>query len=582
MIKSVLLLALLFADIIAAAQQVPTSAPTSAEVPLLEPGKPIGRDLKASQTHTYNSRLSKGQFLGATVNQQGIDVVVCIFEPDGTKVAEIDSPNGDQGDEPIALEAKNTGLYRIDVSSFEKEAKPGRYEIRINELLSAKAYAARVAETLRKQKAVISWLKTNAIPLKTVEAGTDFSDLQPLKKMFQDVRFVGLGEATHGTREFFQIKHRLLEFLVREMGFRVFAIEGSYAALQLINDYVMGNMDDGAKALDSQGFWTWNTEEVRAMMDWARRYNADAPADKRVKFAGFDIQFNQSGKDKLLDYLKRVAPERVDTTTAFFKANLDSLNSALGTSIQQEKMQETLKELQINYNDLFVFLELNRPNLVSKSSPAEYEQMREYARVLTQYVDSYSRQAPAGVAMRDVYMADNFRRLVDREPVGTRFVLWAHNGHIATDNNGLFMPTGAYLRQFYGNEYYALGFSFNQGSFQAREAQPVDSTKRMLMSFTARPAPEGSVDWYLAQSCSKNFIVDFRSPQTPKNADVKAWLTTPSLMRSIGSIYSPRSEENFFYPVTVGQRFNGLLFINTTTRARPNSSVKNVAGQHDR
>lgn len=576
MIKSVLFLALLFVDGMAIAQQVSASA----EATLLEPGKPIGRDLKADQTHTYTVKLSKGQFLGATVNQQGIDVLVRIFEPDGAKVAEIDSPNGNQGDEPIALEAKNTGLYRIDVRSFEKEAKPGRYEIRINELLSAQAYATRVAETLRKQKAVIGWLKTNAIPLKTVEAGTDFTDLQPLKKTFQDVRFVGLGEATHGTREFFQVKHRLLEFLVRELGFRVFALEGSYAALQLINDYVMGIMDDGAQALDSQGFWTWNTEEVRTMLDWARRYNADTPADKRVKFVGFDIQFNQPGKDKLLDYLKRVAPERVDTTASFFRTNLDSLNSALSTSIQQENMQKTLKELQINYNDLFVFLELNGPNLIVKSSQAEYEQMREYARVLTQYIDSYSRQAPAGIAIRDVYMADNFRRLVDREPAGTRFVLWAHNGHVATDNNGLFMPMGAYLRQYYGNAYYALGFSFNQGSFQAREAQPSDSTKRMLMSFTARPAPERSVDWCLTQTGLKNFIVDFR--QTQKNADLNAWLTTPSPMRSIGSVYTPRAEENFFYPVTVGQRFNGLLFINTTTRARPNSSVKNVSGRNDK
>jgi erythromycin esterase len=576
MIKSVLLIVLLLVDIMTMAQQVPTPA----EAQLLEQGKLIGRDLTANQTHTYTIKLGKGQFLGATVNQQGIDVFVRIFEPDGTKVTEIDTPNGDLGDELIALEAKNTGLYRIDVSSFEKDAKPGRYEIRIHELLSAQVYAAKVAETLRKQKAVIGWLKTNAIPLKTVEAGNDFADLQPLKKTLQAVRFVGLGEATHGTREFFQIKHRLLEFLVREMGFRVFAVEGSYAALQIINDYVTGKMDDGAKALDSQGFWTWNTEEVRAMLDWARRYNADAPADKRVKFVGFDIQFNQPGKDKLLDYLQRVAPERVDATATFFKTNLDSLNSALSTSIQREKMQKTLKELQINYNDLFVFLELNGPSLISKSSQAEYDQMREYARVLTQYIDSYSRQAPAGVAIRDVYMADNFRRLVDREPADTRFVVWAHNGHIATDNSGLFMPTGAYLRQFYGNEYYALGFSFNQGSFQAREAQPGDSTKRMLTTFTARPAPEGSVDWYLTQTGLKNFIVDFRPTQ--KNTDINAWLSTPSPMRSIGSVYAPRSEENFFYPVTVGQRFDGLLFINTTTRARPNPSVKNVAGREDK
>ena len=564
----------------APAQQSAPSTPIRREVQLLEQGKPIARDLKTGQTHAYKIKLTKGQFLGATVNQQGIDVLVQIFGPDGTKITEIDSPNGDQGDEPIALEAKIAGTYRIDVSSFEKDAQPGRYVISVNEVLSAQAYATRVAEGLRKQKAVISWLKTNAIPLKTIEAGNDFADLQPLKQTLKDVRYVGLGEATHGTREFFQVKHRLLEFLVREMGFRVFAIEGSYAALQNINDYVMSKTEDGTKALDSQGFWTWNTEEVRTMTDWARQYNTGVSEDKRVKFVGFDIQFNQSGKDKLLEYLTRVAPERVDTTSAFFKTNLDSLNSGLSTSDQRIKMQETLKNLQINYNDLFVFLELYGPRLVSKSSQAEYEQMIEYARVLTQYIDSYSRPPAAGVSARDLYMADNFRRLVIHEPAGTRFVIWAHNGHIALENNNFFMPTGAYLRQFYGNEYYALGFSFNQGSFQAREAQPKNPAKRMLMAFTVKPAPEGSADWHLTQTGLKSFIVDFRS--TAKSPDLTSWLTAPQLTRSIGSVYAPSAEQNFFQPVTLNQRFDGLLFIDSTTRARPNPSVKDVAERGDK
>jgi erythromycin esterase len=165
-----------------------------------------------------------------------------VFAPEGEKIADIDSPNGKQGDEPIALEVKTTGTYRIEVSSLEKvtTGPAGRYEIRINEILSAEQYAARLAENKQRRDAVIAALKANEIPIKTVEAGNGFEDLKPLKRIFKDVRFVGLGEETHGTREFFQFKHRMLEFLVKEMGFRVFAIEASYSACQNINDYVMG------------------------------------------------------------------------------------------------------------------------------------------------------------------------------------------------------------------------------------------------------------------------------------------------------------------------------------------------------
>ena len=79
-------------------------------------------------------------------------------------------------------------------------------------------------------KTITGWLNERAIPLVSVKAGAGFDDLQPLKSVLKDVRVIGLGEATHGTREFFQFKHRMLEFLVQEMGYTVFAIEASYPA----------------------------------------------------------------------------------------------------------------------------------------------------------------------------------------------------------------------------------------------------------------------------------------------------------------------------------------------------------------
>lgn len=539
----------------------------------LEKGKPIERELKAGENHSYTIALETGQFLDAAVNQLGIDVVVRVFAPDNSKIAEIDSPNGIQGDEPIALETKTAGTYRIEVSPLTEggNTAAGRYEVRINEILSAQAYAARLAERKRKQQAVIAWLKENAVPVKTVEAGNGFEDLRPLKKVFKDVRFIGLGEETHGTREFFQFKHRMLEFLVREMGFRVFAIEASYSGCQNINDYVMGKTDDGAKALDSQGFWTWNTEEVRAMMDWMRSYNAGVPADKKVKFAGFDIQVNETGKAKLLEYLKKVAPERAADTEAFFKTSEHELGyAAFGRDEKGQTAAAKLKELGRQYSELFVFLDLNHSKLAARSSEAEYGQMREYARVILQFIAAYTETR--GFDLRDRYMADNFRRLVESEPAGTRIVVWAHNGHIGTETfNG--QSLGAHLRRFYGKDYYALGFSFGQGSFQAMGPKENAPSQFTLSQFTVGTGPVDSVDWYLAQVGMKGLVVDFR--QAGKNTEAGEWLDSPHPMRSIGSTYYPGSpEQNIFGLTVVGKEFDGLFFIDSTTRARPNPSVK--------
>jgi erythromycin esterase len=360
------LICLFLATSNAQAQQLsPPSTATPSLPQRIDPGKPIERELKAGEIHSYTIALSSGHFLDATANQQKIALLVRVLAPNGDTLTTIDSQLSDI---PITFDAKTAGNYRIEIFPYDKATKPGRYEISIKEVLSAQAHAARVSDALRRQKEVIDWTKANAIPVKTVEAGNDFADLQPLKQVFSGVRFVGLGEATHGTREFFQMKHRLLEFLVREMGFRIFAMEASYAAMQAINENVMGILIDGPTALENQGYWNWNTQEVLAMMKWAREYNSSVAADKKVKFVGVDIVYNQSGRDKLLAYIKRVAPERSIAMEAFFQANIDSLSIRRGVApAQLKENQNKLKDLKASYNELFIFLESNAADLSPKT-----------------------------------------------------------------------------------------------------------------------------------------------------------------------------------------------------------------------
>jgi len=136
------------------------------------------------------------------------------------------------------------------------------------------------------QKApVTEWIANQAIPLSTVEARHGFADLQPLKKALAGARIVGLGEATHGTREFFRLKHRLLEFLATEMGFTIFAIEGDMAVASRLNDYVLRGEGDPKKLL---GSLYCNHEEVLDMIHWMREFNQSGKG--RLEFTGFDMQ----------------------------------------------------------------------------------------------------------------------------------------------------------------------------------------------------------------------------------------------------------------------------------------------------
>lgn len=139
----------------------------------------------------------------------------------------------------------------------------------------------------REEAAVEQWIRGNAIPLKTVQAGNGFADMEPLTKIVGNARIVALGEATHGTREFFQLKHRMLEFLATRMGFTIFSIEANIPEAYRLNDYVLNGKGDPAQLLKGMYFWTWDTKEVLEMIQWMREFNQSGKG--RIAFTGFDM-----------------------------------------------------------------------------------------------------------------------------------------------------------------------------------------------------------------------------------------------------------------------------------------------------
>src|SRR5690349_5403948 len=154
-------------------------------------------------------------------------------------------------------------------------------------LLGCTALSASAAAAQQTDPAT-EWIRANAIRLSSAEAGHGFADMQALKPLIGNARIVSLGEATHGTREFFQLKHRMLEFLATEMGFTIFSIEANMPEAYRLNDYVLNGTGDPAELLKGMYFWTWNTEEVLDMIKWMRAFNTSGKG--RVQFTGFDMQ----------------------------------------------------------------------------------------------------------------------------------------------------------------------------------------------------------------------------------------------------------------------------------------------------
>jgi erythromycin esterase len=211
-------------------------------------------------------------------------------------------------------------------------------------------------------KAVVAELKKRAVPLATVQAGSGFDDLAAFGKAVGEARIVALGEASHGTREFFQMKHRLLEYLVKEKGFTVFAIEGNWPEALAADRYIKAGEGDAASALASMYFWTWQTEEVRDMVEWMRAFNQAPGQHPTLTFTSFDMQTAKVAAQKALDYLKQYSPTDAAAAESAYAA-ASALDGGAGTDERAKAAFEQASAVLKTFD-------ARRPAMEKASSPA--------------------------------------------------------------------------------------------------------------------------------------------------------------------------------------------------------------------
>ena len=414
-------------------------------------------------------------------------------------------------------------------------------------------------------KVVTAWLKQNAMTVKHLDEGNGFSDLQPLKKTLQDAQVIGLGESTHGTHEFFKIKCRFLEFLVTQMGFTAFAMESSFSDCEPINDYILTGKGDRATVITNQNYMAWDTEEFSAMLDWMRTYNQKVSDEKKVRFYGLDIlSLQKVGREKARDYFQKHVPEKVaaiDSVCAVFAGEEVNWLSRINLTALQQSF--------IPLNNLMNYLIDNKDRLVGTSSLKAWEQTYKYLEVMQQSLYFHLKDLPPSFVSkkldRDEYMWQNLLYIIERERPNTKFIFWAHNYHVASNES--VKSVGYFLRQKFGDRYYTLSLECHQGTFQARELLP-DNYWGDLKIDTLSSIPT-SVNWHFAQIRKPYLFVDLR--RAAANPLVSKWLDTPSNFE-VGIWKHRRVNENFEMKKLKGS-FDGVFFIQRSTPVHPTKNA---------
>jgi erythromycin esterase len=377
--------------------------------------------------------------------------------------------------------------------------------------------------------AAISWVRRKAIPFTTPAAGNGFDDLRPLKILLANARVVSLGEGTHGTSEFFQMKHRLLEYLATEMGFNYFSIEANMPEAERVNQYVLTGVGDPRKLLQGLYFWTWNTQEVLDMIEWMRAFNASGKGP--VQFTGFDLQYSAVAAANARAFLSKAEPGYVATA-----------DSAFARVAAAEKSRQPapgdVEAAQAVYDH---FVE-RRGDYLSRFPAQEVDWAVQNARVVLQDV-----QQITGIVSRDESMAENAGWILDHAPAGSKIVLWAHNGHVSKEPGAM----GSYLARRYGTSMYVLGFSFGEGRYNAIGPQG-------LRDYEALPPVQGSLETLFEATRLPRFILDVRNPG---GGEPGTWLNKPQNFRSLGAV----AFRCAFYPIVTSKVYDGLIWINPTS-----------------
>jgi erythromycin esterase len=542
-----------------------TQQPAATDTVALVMGRAVERSLGSGERHVYRVRAPAGAHARIVVMQRGVDVVVEAFGRDGAKLAEVDSPNGTEGPEPVSVAVPSGDEVRVLVRPLEAGTS-GRYDVTLVALLTAAEHEAELAATRVRHDSVVHWLRDHAVQLTTVAAGNGFADMAPLTRMIGPARVVALGEATHGTREFFQLKHRMLEYLVAEQGFTVFAIEATMPEGFDVNRYVLTGEGDPAAALAGLYFWTWDTEEVLAQIRWMRAWNADPRHTRKVTFYGFDMQAAPRAVRVVLDYLRRVDPPAVDVATA-----LEPLRNPF---MNEELERPQLEPLLVQVHALVEQLDRRRPDATARARDRDdWAMARQHARIVEQNL-IMRLAGDRGGHERDRAMAENAQWILEREGRDAKMVLWAHNFHVGTESLPVGRPMGSYLRDALGARLVVFGFAFGRGGFQAMELP--FGTGRGLTAFDVGRLADSTLDGTLGMTGMRFAAVDLRALPT---GAVASWFAEPRITRSIGAGYATFAETNFLLPSVAPRAYDALLWIDSTSRARPNRARAPTPGR---
>ena len=402
-------------------------------------------------------------------------------------------------------------------------------------------------------------------------------DYDLLLDLIGDAQVVLLGEASHGTHEFYRERARITRRLIEEEGFAAVAVEADWPDAYRVNRWVRGRSDDrdGFQALgDFERFprWMWRNRDVLQFIDWLQRHNAEQPEDRRAGFYGLDLYSLFASMQEVIRFLEKVDPEAAararyryscfdafgeDTQAYGYAAEFGVTRSCEDQAVQQllevQRDRAALAERngRVPEDDLF-YAEQNA-RLVRNAE--EY-----YRTMFRGRVDSWN--------LRDRHMSETLDALIGHLGRGgghARVVVWEHNSHIgdarATEMGEIGeWNVGQLTRERMGDQSMLVGFTTYSGTVTAASDWDGPAERKRV-----RPALPESFEALFHTVGIPDFLLPLRG-----NARLLEALEKPRLERAIGVIYRPESERtSHYFEAQLTRQFDAVIHVDETRAVEP-------------
>jgi erythromycin esterase-like protein len=417
-------------------------------------------------------------------------------------------------------------------------------------------------------------IRAAAIPLDGGER-----DYDELLDLVGDARFVLLGEATHGTHEFYEERARITRRLIEEKGFHAVAVEADWPDAYRVNRYVRGQSDDADANAALSGFerfpnWMWRNTDVSDFVEWLRGHNRRQAGGKQVGFYGLDLYSLFTSLREVLAYLDKVDPEAArvarERYACFDHYYEDSQHYGYTASLNlsascEEGVIEQLHQMQRRHHEYSQ----------RDGSADAFFHAQQNARLVKNAEEYYRTMFRGRVSswnLRDSHMAETLEALAqhlskDGEPA--KIVVWEHNSHIgdarATEVGQLGeWNVGELARKAYDGQTRLIGFSTYEGYVTAASEWDGPAEHKRV-----QPGMPGSYEELLHNVGVERFLLPLRGEGYDDSAAREA-LMQRRLERAIGVIYLPRTErQSHYFSAQMAIQFDAVIHIDRTTAVTP-------------